>query len=210
MQKCGGAKTALVQEKLTRREQNQRDTWDAIHLAAYELAEGRGLSAATVEEIASRAGVSWRTFFNYFPTKEDAILGTPAAPGARGCCPSLRRVGAGRADPRGAPVCRYPAHRFASADFLRRREIVAIHPGLRGRVMQLVTDVEHLVREAVEAATAAHEVDDAAADLLDVRLLLSGAITKHAFLRYQRAAADDLEPFINESIALFRKVVREN
>lgn len=199
-----------MQEKLTRREQNQRDTWDAIHLAAYELAEGQGLSAATVEEIASRAGVSRRTFFNYFPTKEDAILGTrmPQVPED-----AARRYAESQQD----ELTRV-AHLFVAIlrtalpqqTSLRRREIVAIHPGLRGRVMQLVTDVEHLVREAVEAATAAHEVDDAAADLLDVRLLLSGAITKHAFLRYQRAAADDLEPFINESIALFRKVVGEN
>ena len=35
-----------------------------------------GLSKATVEAIADAAGISKRTFFNYFATKEDAILGT--------------------------------------------------------------------------------------------------------------------------------------
>ncbi len=40
-----------------------------------ELTLRDGLAAATVNEIAERAGVSRRTFFNYYPAKEDAVLG---------------------------------------------------------------------------------------------------------------------------------------
>lgn len=40
-----------------------------------------GMSNVTVEEIAEAAGISPRTFFNYFSTKEDAIIGaSPAVP----------------------------------------------------------------------------------------------------------------------------------
>jgi AcrR family transcriptional regulator len=35
----------------------------------------RGLNGYTVEEVCEAAGISRRTFFNYFPTKEDAIIG---------------------------------------------------------------------------------------------------------------------------------------
>ena len=35
----------------------------------------RGLNGYTVEEVCERGGISRRTFFNYFPTKEDAIIG---------------------------------------------------------------------------------------------------------------------------------------
>ena len=34
-----------------------------------------GLEQAAVEVIAENAGASPRTFFNYFPAKEDAVLG---------------------------------------------------------------------------------------------------------------------------------------
>ena len=43
--------------------------------AARALTADRGLSGFTVEELCEQVGVSRRTFFNYFPGKEDAIVG---------------------------------------------------------------------------------------------------------------------------------------
>jgi AcrR family transcriptional regulator len=45
-----------------------------IHLAALELFERDGFADTTVEDIARAAGVSSRTFFRCFATKEDAVL----------------------------------------------------------------------------------------------------------------------------------------
>lgn len=56
------------------RERNKRATRRALRVATLELALERGLDAVPIEEIAQRAGVSKRTFFNYFDTKEDAAL----------------------------------------------------------------------------------------------------------------------------------------
>jgi AcrR family transcriptional regulator len=56
-------------------DRRKRATRTALRQAAVALADARGLSGVTVEEIAAEAGVSTRTFFNYFPTKEDAIIG---------------------------------------------------------------------------------------------------------------------------------------
>jgi AcrR family transcriptional regulator len=58
----------------SRRARKKLATRQAIHEAAFSLAEEGGLAAVTVEAITARADVSPRTFFNYFPSKEDAIL----------------------------------------------------------------------------------------------------------------------------------------
>ncbi len=58
---------------LGRREQNKIDTHRAIADAAFDLARSVGPGAFTVDQIAERAGVSRRTFFNYFHSAEEAL-----------------------------------------------------------------------------------------------------------------------------------------
>jgi len=57
------------------RERKRAATRSAITSAARTLTAERGLNGYTVEEVCEAAGISRRTFFNYFPTKEDAIIG---------------------------------------------------------------------------------------------------------------------------------------
>ncbi|HEX3680840.1 MAG TPA: TetR/AcrR family transcriptional regulator [Galbitalea sp.] len=57
------------------RERKRVATRQAIQLAVLRLALDRGLEHVTVEEISRDADVSPRTFFNYFVSKEAAIVG---------------------------------------------------------------------------------------------------------------------------------------
>ncbi|TQJ40237.1 TetR family transcriptional regulator [Arthrobacter sp. SLBN-112] len=57
------------------RQRKRAATRGAITATARALTAERGLNGYTVEEVCEAAGISRRTFFNYFPTKEDAIIG---------------------------------------------------------------------------------------------------------------------------------------
>jgi AcrR family transcriptional regulator len=63
------------------RERKKVATRLALHRAALQLVAERGLDRVSIDEIAERADVSPRTFFNYFSSKDDAVVGLdPAAP----------------------------------------------------------------------------------------------------------------------------------
>lgn len=57
------------------RERKRLATHRAIQIAALELVHQRGLDSVTIDDISRVADISPRTFFNYFPSKEEALVG---------------------------------------------------------------------------------------------------------------------------------------
>jgi AcrR family transcriptional regulator len=57
----------------SRRAERMHRTRSALRLAGLELFASEGFENVTAEEIAEKAGVSRRTFFRYFPSKEDVL-----------------------------------------------------------------------------------------------------------------------------------------
>jgi AcrR family transcriptional regulator len=70
------AKRATDRPPSGRRAARKQATQAALRRAAVELIAERGYEATSTDEIARAAGVSARTFFNYFPTK-DAVVFLP-------------------------------------------------------------------------------------------------------------------------------------
>ncbi|MDL4776467.1 MULTISPECIES: TetR/AcrR family transcriptional regulator [Thermomonosporaceae] len=78
-----------VETGLGLRERKKAATREALSRAALRLAIRHGAAGVTVEGIAAEAGVSPRTFHNYFAGKEEAIV-SPLTDGARDLIDALR------------------------------------------------------------------------------------------------------------------------
>lgn len=61
-------------EELGLRERKRIERRHAIETAAIQLFGTNGFDATTIEDIAAAVDIAPRTFFSYFPTKEDVVL----------------------------------------------------------------------------------------------------------------------------------------
>jgi len=59
----------------SRRTERKVATASRLTIVARRWTADRGLSGFTIEELCDEVGVSRRTFFNYFPSKEEAVIG---------------------------------------------------------------------------------------------------------------------------------------
>jgi AcrR family transcriptional regulator len=66
---------AVSPSECGRRDRKKLATRQALRNAALQLVADRGFANVTVEDIAEAADVATRTFFNYFPSKESAVIG---------------------------------------------------------------------------------------------------------------------------------------
>jgi AcrR family transcriptional regulator len=133
----------------TLRERRKAETWTALHDAAASLALQRGIEQTTVEAIAENAGVSQRTFFNYFRAKEDAILGlqephvdpeelSRVSTSAEDLLDQVSRL-----------LMTVARSAIGGADPDRRRKLLARYPNLGRHKMEQMAKAETLVCEAV-------------------------------------------------------------
>ena len=94
----GGAVAAVLPMPPT--QARGAETRDRIYAAAMDRFGALGVERARVEDVVDRAGVSWATFFRYFPRKEDVLLEGAARhfrdrvrpPAERGVSDGRRRV----------------------------------------------------------------------------------------------------------------------
>ncbi len=135
-----------------------------LALAAFELAKAEGLAKVRVPQIADAAGVSTRTFNNYFPSKEAAIVWPTTLRGARlaadlaerpageSLADALVEVVVGLYGPRG--------HEGLPDGWLDGfRAMVAAEPTLHGEYLKAQAASERALAEAIALRTSAAEGD---------------------------------------------------
>lgn len=170
----------------------QRATREAIHRIAVRRALEHGPENVTVAEISAEANVSARTFFNYFPSKEDAMLGfheelptdEELQDFAQADAPDLLR-----------DLVYLMRGVFASSptehDIMRdRRELVRQHPHLLQRQMARVFAVEQRIIPAVSQRmrTTAGFADTADPDFAaQMLVVLATSIIRTAIRRVSHA-----------------------
>lgn len=139
----------------SRRERKKLATRQALHEAAFALAEAHGLAGVTIDTIAERADVAPRTFFNYFACKEDAILDRDperpaqlrqevlARPAGEDALTALRRV-----------MEEEMSRRVVDADlWVRRMRLIRSEPQLAATMAAASEEIEVALVDAVAERT---------------------------------------------------------
>ncbi|GAA0431773.1 TetR family transcriptional regulator [Leifsonia naganoensis] len=67
----------MSESAMSTRERRKEETARGLREAARRLTIERGLAGFTVEELCEEVGVSRRTLFNYYASKENAVIGIP-------------------------------------------------------------------------------------------------------------------------------------
>lgn len=183
------------------RERKKLECRRDIVSAARELVAERGLGGVTVDEIAAAAGVSPRTFFNYFTCKEEAVVGVDPS------------VIAEKADElRQRPIEEAPAEalRAVLAEWFDpdrtlpyrrlRDEIVSRHPELVPRHLAVQAEIQAALAVALADRMGTDRAEDPRPELL---VAATFATSNAAFAWWERSGRDrPLQTVLDEAFAL--------
>ncbi|WP_171055122.1 TetR/AcrR family transcriptional regulator [Mycobacterium sp. DBP42] len=182
-----------------------------LHEAAVLLVGHVGFSDATIDLIADRAGVSRRTFFNYYASKEDAVLGaTPPTASDQ----ALSEFADGRhADQFTRTVRLIVAivrSTFVAGTVIEeRRGLIDRYPQLRERMAQHVAAAETLTETALGERLAGSDSQPRSAESSRALLMLAGTVLRYAYATDPHAfeSADSIA--VETAISVFRNALRE-
>jgi AcrR family transcriptional regulator len=183
-----------------RRERKKLATRNTLRATALDLVEQRGLGGVTVEAITEQAGVAPRTFFNYFASKEDAIINYDPE--------RLQRVPQElRARPPGESALqalRYvlledlASREFGSADFLRAMRLVRADTRIRAAQAARWQEMEQVLIEAIAERTGLDPVADLYPSLVVATVV--GAMRAAVRLWCDNDGATPIASLANEAI----------
>jgi AcrR family transcriptional regulator len=145
---------ALVGPPVRRRDQQKDQTRFDLSLAAFELAREHGLASVRVPQIAAATGVSPRTFNNYFPSKEAAIVWPTTWRGSRlaaslGDRPADEPLADALAEAVAGLYEQDEVDGLPAGWFRDFRALVAREPALHGEYLKATSAVEGALADAI-------------------------------------------------------------
>src|ERR1700733_6734817 len=185
---------------------------DAIIDAALTLFEERGYDAVSVEEIAAAAEVSPRTFYRYFPAKEDVLVLDPETEAAVRAALAHARPDETDVDfgalPLTAPLAPRRPERAR-----RGYRLIQATPALQARIYQLVwRDQEGIVQALLARGTASRPGCDASARDAELRarvitVAVSDAIRTGVGAWVQAGQRGPVDEWCQHSLAMLREAL---
>ena len=137
------------------RERKKLATRTALHRAALQLVAERGLDDVSIDDIAARAEVSPRTFFNYYGAKDDAVLGLdPDA--SRQLAEAFAARPADESPVESMRVVQRETAQAMAQDadlWSLRMTVIGAHPVLAGKLTAAFAETERLLAAAIAART---------------------------------------------------------
>ncbi|MEU1301529.1 TetR/AcrR family transcriptional regulator [Streptomyces shenzhenensis] len=196
------------------RERQRRETLKLLHDAAIDLVREGGPAAATIDAITARVGVSRRTFFNYYTSKEDAVLGTTAPVVPQRALDEFFDESSGvdqfTRTVRLISAIIHSTREVDQIDAVEFRELLGRFPELRARLQQHTTAAERLVEGVLTDHFSKDDADSTqAADSARALLLLAGAVMRFAYSRDPDVIEAPDREAVKSAIAVFKAALAD-
>lgn len=182
------------------RERKKQATRDALSWAALRLAVERGFANVLVEDIAGAAGVSPRTFNNYFSSKQEAIC-------SRMLDRTEQAAAALRARPADEPLWDaliaavtepYRGSRVPDRAWVEGVRLVLATPELWGEYRKMSTGMERSLRDAVAERTGTDPERDMYPNLVAVVVTAATGVATDQWLKVDPPVP--LEPLLRDAL----------
>ncbi|MDI3406844.1 TetR family transcriptional regulator [Streptomyces cavernicola] len=176
---------------------------DALISAAFELFLDRGFERTTVDDIVQRAGVGRRSFFRYFPSKEDVVF-----PDHEGCLAEMKAYleKADDEDPvaRVCDAARIVMRMYADnpAFAVQRYELTRAVPGLRHHELSVVWRYEHTLAGYLRRHSAGRPDGTLRADVIAASVVAAHNNALRSWLR--SGAEGDLTASMDHALEFVR------
>ena len=205
-----------VQQETGLRERKRIATRKQIETSAVELVREHGYDAVTVDMICAASNLSTRSFFNYFPSKDAAVVGEMITTPTDAAIDAI--LDDYPADPLRGVVCVFESIIDANyeAEFLDiRRQIIKSNPELMQRHFAAMHDVEEAVTRVVERRLRANPEDRhltgrvKAEEEACALVLTAGTAMRYVFRRWQESGrSQSREELLTPALELMAEIIR--